>query len=173
MRTLSAILCFAVTIGTLFSMLSILQGCDPGYSVWVRANLAEPLEQQCIDDAMHKLDGLEGVAISKSEPYKVWTQFQGTRTVQARTQYVFYSQDGRGILEQREDEKGQTVLGAGTAGVGAKPPQENLERIQAFSARMVSQVAQACKAKYSDRDGFKCHPDSTPCREALLDQASK
>jgi hypothetical protein len=54
-------------------MLSMLQGSDPGYySIWVRANLAEPLEEQCIEDTMQKLKGLDRVMIYKSEPHKVW-----------------------------------------------------------------------------------------------------
>jgi endonuclease III len=53
------------------------------------------------------------------------------------------------------------------------PPEEKMETMQVFNARIATQVAQACHVMYVDDGRFICTPDRVRCREALGDQTSK
>lgn len=150
-----------------------LQGCDPIYSVGVRANLSNPLEPQCIEDTLRKLEGIEQVTVHKSDPRKVWSLSKGVRTEQYPDQFLFKSREVGGTIVQHQDDDGYTILGAGTSWLGPKPPEDQMERALEFNARVGSQIAQACKARFRTGGEFRCSPDLARCRETILDHAQK
>ena len=156
----------ATSIGILSSMWMILQGCDPVYWVGVRASLKEPIQPTCIEDTLHMLEGIDRVSIQKSEPTDAWYLSQAARGEQVPDRYMFEAGHQKGLITQFQKE-GRTTLLAGVNGTGMTPPEDTIEAMQLFNARIAMQVAQACNAKYFDDDRFICLPDTAQCRETL------
>jgi hypothetical protein len=160
-------------LAILIWMSAILQGCDPIYSINVRADLVSPLEPQCIEDTLRKLEGIEQVTVHKSEPRKVWSLFKGIRDEQYPDQILFQSPEVGGVLVQHQVDDGHTILYVNSNKLGPKPPEDYIQKALELDARVGIQVAHACKATYIAGGEFKCFPDSVRCRETLLHQSYK
>ncbi len=150
-----------------------LEGCDPGYSIGVRADLARPLDPQCIENTLRKVEGITEVTVHKSEPRKVWYLFKGVRDEQYPDQMLFESSEGGGVLVQHQVDDGHTLFRAHSDTLHPKPPDEYIQKALELDARVGAQVALACKAEYIAGGEFRCFPDSVRCREIVLNQAHK
>jgi hypothetical protein len=161
-------------IGILLWVGIAFQGCDPGYWVGVRANLKEPISPECIEHTLRKLPEIDRVTIYESQPRDAWYLPQASRVEQSPNQYMFEAGQEKGLITQFQKQEGATSFLAGVNGLGMTPPQDKIDTMQLFNARIAIQVARACNARYLDDGRFMCLPDTVRCREALQkSQASK
>jgi hypothetical protein len=134
--------------------------------VGVRANLKEPISPTCIEDALRKLEGIDRIAIQKSDLPSTWNL--SARNEKFPDQYMFEGGPLKGMITQFEKE-GRTTFLVGVNGTGLTPPKDTVENMQLFNAHIAVQVAQKCNARYSDDGYFICSPDTARCRETLAE----
>ena len=142
-------------------------------SIGVRADLARPLEPQCMENTLRKLEGIAEVTVHKSEPGKVWSLFKGVREEQYPDQMSFESSEGGGVLVQHQVDDGHIIFRAHSDTLHPKPSDEYIQKALELDVQVGAQVALACKATYVAGGEFRCFPDSARCREVLGNQASK
>jgi hypothetical protein len=159
-------------IGFLFLVWITFQGCDPGYWVGVRANLMQPLSPECIEETLHQLPELDRISVHKSGSSNTTYLREASRPEQVPDEYIFEAGQQKGLITQFQKQEGRTSFLAGVDAVGVTS-EDQVERIQRFNARIASQVARTCHAKFFDDSRFMCFPDRMGCREALRSQASE
>jgi hypothetical protein len=160
-----------ITIAMLVFVWLACHGCDPGYWLGVRADLKEPMSPQYIENTLRKLPRIDRVTVYTSESRHSYYLPEASVVRQPPDQYIFEAGDDKGMITQFQKEDGRTSFLAGLNGMG--PPEEKMETMQVFNARIATQVARACHVTYVDDGRFICTPDRVRCREALGDQTSK
>ena len=125
--------------------------------------LTQPLGVDCILNAAQTTEGVQHVLIRQNKP----GERRGiTKTVDdiidPPTTYLVRTIDQQEAqIELRPLKDGRAMLWVGRQGVGITPSLHTIEAEQAFYVRLVSHIADVCKARYSD--GISCVPASKAC----------
>jgi hypothetical protein len=154
-----------------------LLGCDPGHSVGVRGIITQPLERDCILQALHNPERIANVSIHEPTSRKVWNFRDGSHEEKTPAQYVVESSQPMGdrkiagVITQREDQERRVNFSASTIWLGLpRPPAEVQQETQIFNAYLARRISQLCNAKFAEH--LKYIPDDKSCEEELsrLDQ---
>ena len=153
------------TIAGIFTASLVAVNCNPMYSIGVRGTLIEPLNVDCILNAAQRTEGVQHVLIHQNKPRDAAKVIKALDDIiDPPTTYLVTTIEQKDAqIEQRPLNDGQAMLWIGRRGFGIIPSRHTIVADQVFYVRLVSHIADVCKARFSK--AITCIPASEACQD--------